>query len=271
MMELSLLLEQLVILPPLISMASKYWIKLYHEILDDPKMARLSDGSFRRAIELFLLAGDHAREGLLPAFADIAWRLRVEEASLLKNLQELQSLGIVTESSSGKWSVTHFKERQNADSGMKRMRRLRDSRQMQEYYGDEPCDDPVTKRNADIDIDKEVEGEREEESDPEERSANDNLNNLSRIFVTQTWIPEYTGGIEKWQQALEQLNESGVEGRDMVTAIEECAQKNLTITCLSSIVNPAIIARSKRLAAGCRPQEDHRRYAGGKFGEFVKR
>ena len=26
-------------------MASRYWIKLYHEILDDPKMGRLTDRS----------------------------------------------------------------------------------------------------------------------------------------------------------------------------------------------------------------------------------
>lgn len=250
-------------------MASKYWIKLYHEILDDPKMARLSDECWRRAIELFLLAGDHAKGGLLPAFADIAWRLRVEEANLLQNLQELQSLGIVSESTSGEWYVTHFKERQNADSSIERMRRYRDSLQKQEYYEDEPENGPVTKRNADIDID--VEGEREEESDSEEKSANDSSNILSMVFVTQTQIPEYTGGVEKWQQALEQLNQSGVEGQDLITAIQECSQKNLTITCLSSIVNPAIIARSKRLAVGSRSQEDHRRYLRGKFGDFAKR
>ena len=29
----------------------KYWIKLYHEILDDPKMGRLSDRTWRRTNE----------------------------------------------------------------------------------------------------------------------------------------------------------------------------------------------------------------------------
>ena len=38
-------------------MPSKYWIKLYHEVLDDPKMARLPDRLYRRCIEVFLLAG----------------------------------------------------------------------------------------------------------------------------------------------------------------------------------------------------------------------
>ena len=48
-----------------INMASKYWIKLYYEILDDPKLGKLTDWLFRRAIELFLLAGENDNDGLL--------------------------------------------------------------------------------------------------------------------------------------------------------------------------------------------------------------
>lgn len=250
-------------------MASKYWIKLYHEILDDPKMARLSDECWRRAIELFLLAGDYAKGGLLPPFSDIAWRLRVDESNLLQNFQELQTLGIISESTSGEWCVTHFKERQNADSSIERMRRFRGSRQKQEYYVMDPESGSVTDRNADIDKDKDKEVEKE--SDQEGSSSNGNSNNLSRVFVTQTQIPEYTGGIEKWQQALEKLNQSGVEGQDLISAIQDCQRKNLTITCLTSILNPAIIARSKRLslsASHLSPQDDYRRFTRGKFGDF---
>lgn len=47
-------------------MASKYWIKLYHEILDDHKMGRLPDRLWRRVIELILLAGEQDDEGLHP-------------------------------------------------------------------------------------------------------------------------------------------------------------------------------------------------------------
>ena len=35
-------------------MSSFYWIKLYHEVLDDPKMALLPDRLWRRTIELFI-------------------------------------------------------------------------------------------------------------------------------------------------------------------------------------------------------------------------
>jgi DNA-binding transcriptional regulator YhcF (GntR family) len=267
MMKLSFLLEQPISLPLLISMASKYWIKLFHEILDDPKMARLADDCWRRSIELFLLAGDYAKGGLLPPFPDIAWRLRVEESALLQSLQELQSFGIIEKTDGGNWFVTHFKERQNAESPAERMRRFRDSQQKKEYHATTPSDNPVTDRNADIDKDKEV----EEESEQEESSSSSISNNLSEVFVLQTKIPEFAGGVEKWKNALDQLNQSGIEEQDLVSAIQDCHRKNLTITCLTSILNPAIIARSKRLsfsASHLSPQEDYRRFTRGKFGDF---
>ena len=55
----------------------RFWIKLYLEILDDPKMGLLPDWLWRRAIELFLLAGENGNDGLLQPVTDLAWRLRV--------------------------------------------------------------------------------------------------------------------------------------------------------------------------------------------------
>ncbi len=53
-------------------MANNYWIKLYHEILRDPKMARLPDRVWRRTIELFLLAGEIGKNGTIRNTDDIA-------------------------------------------------------------------------------------------------------------------------------------------------------------------------------------------------------
>jgi hypothetical protein len=47
-------------------MANTFWIKLYLEILDDPKMGALSDRLYRRAIEMFLMAGELENKGYLP-------------------------------------------------------------------------------------------------------------------------------------------------------------------------------------------------------------
>jgi hypothetical protein len=54
----------------------RIWIKLYLEILNDSKMGKLPDWLWRRAIELFLLAGENGDDGLLRPVPDLAWRLR---------------------------------------------------------------------------------------------------------------------------------------------------------------------------------------------------
>lgn len=103
-------------------MASRYWIKFYIEILDDPKMGRLSDRLWRRASELFLLAGENGDDGALPSFSDMAWRLRLNEAELLKDLQELEDIGIVVFNEH--WHVTNFAKRSpTTESRWQRLRR----------------------------------------------------------------------------------------------------------------------------------------------------
>lgn len=139
-------------------MASKYWIKLYHEILDDPKMGRLRDRLWRRVIECFLLAGELEEDGWLPPLADMAWRLRADAEQLETELAELAAVGIL-EMREGRWFVSKFAERQAALSGAERMARLRERKRKQEYYaGETPelpdSDDGVTFRHTDTDTEK---------------------------------------------------------------------------------------------------------------------
>jgi hypothetical protein len=143
-------------------MGSKYWIKLYHEIIDDPKMGRLSDRLFRRTIEMFLLAGDLDEDGLLPTLQDIAWRLRMNEEELETDMIELQRIGILSVQD-GDWIVTKFAERQAPVSGAERVARFRQRKRQERYYGTPQKPDGnvhVTKRyiDTDIDIDTEEEG-----------------------------------------------------------------------------------------------------------------
>ncbi len=174
-------------------MSSRYWIKLYHEILDDSKMGRHSDTLFRRTIELFLIAGDYDQEGVLPTVADIAWRLRLPESTLQAEMEELRGLGILTMDVSRNWIVTHFKERQSADPPSRRMRRYREALQK-----DESRYDSVTKRNTDIDVDIYAEEEKEEDADEENTDSSCiPLDELVKTFVDHTKIPLNTGGEEK--------------------------------------------------------------------------
>ena len=93
---------------------AKTWIKLYTEILSDPKMGRMSDKLFRRTIELFLLAGKEDGDGVLPSVDDIAWSLHSNPKDIQTTLDQLVSLKIV-ELKSETYVIANFAERQNSD------------------------------------------------------------------------------------------------------------------------------------------------------------
>ena len=104
----------------------KTWIKLYTEILSDPKMGRMSDKLFRRTIELFLIAGKDDRGGRLPEIDDIAWSLHISRNEVKSTLAELVRLNIVSvqtdpmmvvlgNSDSKYYTITHFSDRQKSE------------------------------------------------------------------------------------------------------------------------------------------------------------
>jgi hypothetical protein len=89
----------------------RYWIKLYTEIVRDPKMGRLSDRQFRLCINLFAIAGEHDRDGALPPVSDIAWLLRDDEEEIAQDLEALAKVNIV-ERVDDIWIVRKWAERQ---------------------------------------------------------------------------------------------------------------------------------------------------------------
>lgn len=124
-------------------MSSNYWIKLYIEILNDPKMARLSDRLFRRTIELFLLAGAQGLDGLLPSLEDMAWQLRIFPQKLTAEMQALKEVDIL-DYSDGSWNVVNFKSRQSPVDTNERVKRHRDLKKQNQYHL--TCNEDVTKR-----------------------------------------------------------------------------------------------------------------------------
>ena len=86
----------------------RIWIKLYIGMIDDPHMALLPDWLWRRAIELFLLAGENGDDGLLPPVKGMAWRLRISVEKVTEALQALSKVGVVYETQPGYWYVADF-------------------------------------------------------------------------------------------------------------------------------------------------------------------
>ena len=98
------------------------WLKLYHEILSDPKMGKMTDHLFRRTIELFLLAGQEGKDGILPDIGSIAWSLRTTEDDIQNVISELIKLDMISESQTNEktqsdmnYLIVNFEKRQKSD------------------------------------------------------------------------------------------------------------------------------------------------------------
>jgi hypothetical protein len=114
-------------------MSGYYWIKLYHEVLDDPKMATLPDRLWRRVVELFLMAGRMGKTGHLPDAAQIAWMLRMDRDGLDMDLRQLLATGIIEKVNDG-YQVVNFAKRQEALDPAERMRNMRERQKRDQYY-----------------------------------------------------------------------------------------------------------------------------------------
>lgn len=138
----------------------KSWIKLYTEILHDPKMGRLSDRQYRTCITLFLLAGQLDREGALPPVDDIAWHMRMEPTPLLDDMAALAAVGILTRDGDD-WIVTRFADRQArqpSETPEEVKRRVTEHRQRKA----QACNDDVTACNVSVTPCNDIEKKREE-------------------------------------------------------------------------------------------------------------
>lgn len=159
-------------------MTSSYWIKLYHEVLDDPKMGRLPDHIWRRAIEFFLIAGETGKGGYLPPVEDLSWRLRASDDDVLSTLEILKSVNIVQLTSDG-WLITHFAQRQDAASNARRQERYRDKKRLAHFSDEnvtksnEISNDSLLPRNADKDEDKDEDVDTDTKEIPPPPASND--------------------------------------------------------------------------------------------------
>jgi hypothetical protein len=71
------------------------WLRLYSEVLDDPKIQRLPVDLRWRWIELLCLANSSEPRGYLPSVIDISFRLRLPEAKTADVLKGLIAAGLL--------------------------------------------------------------------------------------------------------------------------------------------------------------------------------
>ena len=153
---------------------SAFWIKLYHEVLDDPKMGMLDDHLWRRIVELFLLAGRQNDNGRLPPLAQMAYTLRCDPAALARDLLALEPTSIVARDEQG-WYVPQFTKRQAKSTSTERSREFRKRQRMDNDDATETqqsCDVHAQERIERIDTDTDTERE-ERENAPAAPAANE--------------------------------------------------------------------------------------------------
>lgn len=109
-----------------------HWIKLYVEMLDDPKVGLLPDAVKWRWVSALLLAGELNEDGFLPDINDAAWRLHTNVETLQGEMRTLAGRGLVElrvhPSGSERWFIPAFTKRQEAATSTERSRNLRHRR-----------------------------------------------------------------------------------------------------------------------------------------------
>ncbi len=147
------------------------WIKLYIEVLSDAKIARLPDYLWRRAVELFLLAGKEGNDGALPPVSVMGWELRLDETKLTEHLMALSAVGVVHEAEPGKWVVTNFAKRQASMTEAERQRRYRAGKAKPQQNPHQPDTGDLSHEASQLSHEFVTEEEEEEEVDITKKSS----------------------------------------------------------------------------------------------------
>lgn len=129
-------------------------------MLENVNLVTLPDNLWRRYQELNLILGHGAKSGELPELKDSAFRLRLTESQLSKELEELASLGLINHDA-GRYSLPNFIEEQDAESPAERK-----AKQRERERSTSPCHDSVTICDTDREIEKKdiIKQSREEDS-----------------------------------------------------------------------------------------------------------
>ena len=112
---------------------SKYWIKLWIEILSDDEMGVLPDNVWRRAVECFLMAGKIDAGGRLPPLRRMARITYRTVEDLEKELEHLINVGIIGKDDDG-YFVVNFAKRQAPVSAARRVREHRRRQDVTKRY-----------------------------------------------------------------------------------------------------------------------------------------
>jgi hypothetical protein len=223
-------------------MTSKYWLKLFHETIYDPKIMMRSPGARLRWYECLCLAGDVDRDGELPSIEHMVFVFRVSEEQLLDELSELVSAGMIVQNGDA-YIVKNWTKRQSQMPDAERKYRDRDSAQKKEYYGEkvsESVTNSVRNSDADIDIDKEVDVDKELDADVSGGGLPSTFTELYPALKPRNEVDQAT-----WTAAYLRMNANGVTPAIMRRASRELADKRMKVASPASLERPCLMVMQK--------------------------
>jgi hypothetical protein len=237
-------------------MTSKYWLKLFHETIYDPKIMMRSPGARLRWYECLCLAGDVDRDGELPSIEHMVFVFRVSEEQLLDELSELVSAGMIVQNGDA-YIVKNWTKRQSQMPDAERKYRDRDSAQKKEYYGEkvsESVTNSVRNSDADIDIDKEVDVDKELDADV-----------CGGGSIVTEFMKLYPGLKSKdtfdWDNAFREMIGNHITPDIMRRAAKEMSEKGLKVISPQSLLKPCLIVKQRN--------RERAPESSGAFKEFI--
>ena|SRR6202165_1631142 len=130
------------------------WLRLYTEVLNDPKVQNLSDRLFRAWINLLCVASKY--RGVLPEIEELAFLLRIKPAKATVLLEDLRAVGLFDEID-GHIAPHNWKGRQyESDHSTPRVQRFRNSRRNEKRNVSDSVSETTPDTDSDSDADSEA-------------------------------------------------------------------------------------------------------------------
>ena len=200
-----------------------YWIKLYTEFNNDPKIGLLSHDAQLLAVKLFLMAGELDQSGELPTAKKIAWILREPVEWVETSLNELVHAEILDLREDGTYRVINFEKRQARVDDATRQREKRKSGQLHSRdEAEQHIDEDVTEQSRDCHADvttlshenktRDVERKKERETEKKEK--------IDKKEDVISPIPITKDQAHAWNMATGDLRGSGMGKADFDTYIK---------------------------------------------------
>jgi hypothetical protein len=125
------------------------WFRVYTEIIDDPKMAKMDNSTFRVFIYLLAVASEAGNDGKINmTIEDISWRIRIPSDTLILAIKYLSENNII-KTQKNEIIVTNWKKRQfMSDDINARVKRFR------EKQGNVSCNVSCNVRDTDTDTEQ---------------------------------------------------------------------------------------------------------------------